>query len=1125
MCCARAIVTAKAKIDQHPKWESVRKGCGIQKTLAEELHLKANVPLRRCDIEDIKAFQSVLPDYQIHVISKEAFNAVVFKGPEANKKIYLYLHDGHYDVITTMAGFLGRVYFCTKCNKGYNTKENHTCNEPCICCHKCHKDLPENWKHCVICNRNFKNETCFNLHIQVSSKGNSTCKTYYRCQTCSVTVNRNLHKKGHVCGEQYCNVCKEFQPEGHHCFMKTVERKKKQKDVKYRYIFFDFECSQDERLECDQGYQLESTHSAAQNNNTRQITLCQNCQQKSCGVFKHVPTHCIAQKVCENCNDDKPCKTCGEFVFDGPNARDDFCKWLFSEDNEGTKVFCHNFKGYDSYPIISYLYENAILPEVIMNGSKFMSIYIPHLNMRFLDSMNFIPMALAKIPKAFGLSELTKGTFPHLFNKRENQDVILDHLPDVSYYNPDGMMPEDRVKFLQWYEEHRNDFFDFQEEILKYCRSDVDILRRGCLKFRDIFMNMTARDGKEGIDPFQQCITIASACNLVFRTLFLEEDTIGIIPPQGYRPKDRQSIKAMQWIKYVAHTKGLNIQHAGNFGEKVIGPYKVDGYYETPGEKVVMEFHGDFWHGNPKSYANNTVNKVVGATMGELYQRTLDKKKFIESQGYTYVQMWESDFDKEVESNAEMKLFVEQLELVSPLQPRDAFFGGRTEAFKLHAEAQEDTQIKYFDVTSLYPFINKTGKIPLGHPNIITENFNHIDDYEGLIKCKILPPRGLHIPVLPTKVNGKLLFGLCRTCMTDQSSVCTHSDSERMLTGTWVTDEVKKAIEKGYILDKIHEVWHFDHISQYDPEKNSGGLFTEYVNTFLKMKQEASGWPDHCNTEAEKQKYIADYYEKEGIKLEYDNIEFNAGLRNIGKLMLNSFWGKMGQRENMPQTTYISDPCEYFDMLTSDSQQVTDVSYVSDEMVRMQWVLDDDFIETSGRTNVVIAAYTTAQARLKLYSYLEPLDSRMIYADTDSVVFTVKPGEWEPPLDDFLGGMTDVCPGQSIVSFVTGGPKNYGFVTEDDKGKQATHCKVKGITLNYKNALDINYNVIKAMVMEEKTEDMEEKKTKVTVRNDFKIARDTKSVNIITKTEEKDYKLVFNKRVLKKDLSSVPYGM
>lgn len=77
--------------------------------------------------------------------------------------------------------------------------------------------------------------------------------------------------------------------------------------------------------------------------------------------------------------------------------------------------------------------------------------------------------------------------------------------------------------------------------------------------------------------------------------------------------------------------------------------------------------------------------------------------------------------------------------------------------------------------------------------------------------------------------------------------------------------------------------------------------------------------------------------------------------------MLNSFGGKCGQRENMPKTTYITDPFEYIDMLTSNCQQVKYVSYVSEEMVRPQWILDNDFVVTRGRTNVVFAAYTSTQ--------------------------------------------------------------------------------------------------------------------------------------------------------------------
>jgi hypothetical protein len=59
-----------------------------------------------------------------------------------------------------------------------------------------------------------------------------------------------------------------------------------------------------------------------------------------------------------------------------------------------------------------------------------------------------------------------------------------------------------------------------------------------------------------------------------------------------------------------------------------------------------------------------------------------------------------------------------------------------------------------------------------------------------------------------------------------------HNDEERSLTGTWVTDELKKALEKGYVVQRIYEVWHFDETEQYDPKTKTGGLFTDYVNTF-----------------------------------------------------------------------------------------------------------------------------------------------------------------------------------------------------------------------------------------------------------------------------------------------------
>lgn len=87
----------------------------------------------------------------------------------------------------------------------------------------------------------------------------------------------------------------------------------------------------------------------------------------------------------------------------------------------------------------------------------------------------------------------------------------------------------------------------------------------------------------------------------------------------------------------------------------------------------------------------------------------------------------------------------------------------------------------------------------MGHPDIITTNFKPIHEYEGIVKLKCVPPRGLYHPVLPMRHDGKLLFALCRTCVeTSYEGLCLHTDDEREIKGTWCTMEVKKAVEKGY---------------------------------------------------------------------------------------------------------------------------------------------------------------------------------------------------------------------------------------------------------------------------------------------------------------------------------------
>ena len=82
----------------------------------------------------------------------------------------------------------------------------------------------------------------------------------------------------------------------------------------------------------------------------------------------------------------------------------------------------------------------------------------------------------------------------------------------------------------------------------------------------------------------------------------------------------------------------------------------------------------------------------------------------------------------------------------------------------------------------------------------------------------------------------------------------------------------------------------------YDKETRTGGLFTSYIDRFLQLKQEASGYPEWCVTMEDKQRYIEDYYKNEGIRLDPDNIKKNPGMRSLTKLCLNSMWGKFSPR-------------------------------------------------------------------------------------------------------------------------------------------------------------------------------------------------------------------------------------
>ena len=141
----------------------------------------------------------------------------------------------------------------------------------------------------------------------------------------------------------------------------------------------------------------------------------------------------------------------------------------------------------------------------------------------------------------------------------------------------------------------------------------------------------------------------------------------------------------------------------------------------------------------------------------------------------------------------------------------------------------------------------------------------------------------------------------------------------------------------------------------------------------------------------------------------------------------------------------VDEPKRFFELLYSDEFEVSDARIVNDETVEVHYRSVEEFAQQNDKVNVVIAAFTTAYARLKLYDLLDLLQERVLYYDTDSVIYVHKPGKPDPPLGNYLGDLTDELNGDYITSFVSGGPKNYAYRTK--KGK--TETKIRGITLDY----------------------------------------------------------------------------
>ena len=503
LCCARAIVTMKAMAEwkaakkrtqeeernevptllQKLKtdYETLRdtrktskKTLQLQTTLAQQLHLVAGVPKGPCGRDELKKFQAYLstqdPPFQLKVFCDQVKKPLYTGQQKADEDHILCLlkSGSHFDGISSLQGFLNTSYFCHQCNRAFNTDDpaHHSCQgQACRACggHLCPDRFKKTTLPCADCHCLFRGPSCLDHH-----KLSGYCAKFRTCPSCCARFNR---EKEHVCFEAKCPSCGEMEDlTEHQCYIQPEDEEDGLEPP--LFVYADIE---------------------AMTLPNRQFQPNLLCYQNSKGEKEALWG--------EDC--------CWQFM-----KKLEKMAWIPVGKKKMKErpviVPFHNLKGFDGVFILKTLYKHGwCVTDQFSMGAKVLNFKTGPIT--FKDSLCFLPFPLSAFPNTFDLKdqELKKGYFPHMFNTPDHQNYV-GSIPPKHYYDPEGMKPKDKAAFDTWYEAQTGQF-DFRKELLEYCQSDVELLKKGCEAFVEKFSQ------EAHFNPFEKCMTIAAACNHYWR--------------------------------------------------------------------------------------------------------------------------------------------------------------------------------------------------------------------------------------------------------------------------------------------------------------------------------------------------------------------------------------------------------------------------------------------------------------------------------------------------------------------------------------------------------------------------------------------------------------------------------
>lgn len=890
-------------------------------------------------------------------------------------------------------------------------------------------------RRCGECGRIALTEECMALHEHVCANLRAA-----KCPRCTRT------KHTGPCDMSRCMICgekvflTELEQDTHQCYMRRVKLKEPQTN----YWTFDFECF----LHDDGRHEIYLATAWCMYDSPHTTSLCHDYRSVTVEGY------------------DNPV-----FVFWGRGG-DDFFKFLNDERLHDTVFFAHNSGRYDAILLEMGMYSRyGYLPEKISRGCKIMSMTFVEINVTIRDSLCFIPTALRSMSENFGIVELKKGYFPHklltadYFQCAEVSDFIVP-TPDDGYFKEDWRLSSSAEKeeaelhrFLQQFREENPEVWNLRADAEAYCISDTLLL--GCVLkvFRENTMELTDSIPRiEGVEFVSfdclQYITLPSAVMAFYKSQMLPEKTFAAINRYACLMRIEAALCVLYW------REKMNLLH-----EEVVWRPIIEGIQVSAqvGDQLFW-FLPCYDNGCTSCYSGSYRNIRMNLPMYACRARLNMQLLRLEQAGYNVNIMWEHRW-REKKGTFDATGFKKHYDDWIPLDPRDAYKGGCTEMYKLVVP----TAFSISDFVSQYPTMMYGSSkhpvtsqelewpMPVGQPSIrMFPKLSVLEGPEqvGIIKCKVLPPPTLYAPFLGHKVPSimasgsyEILYGLCKVCMEERiCRSCTHTDEERAFTGTWTLREIYYARSLGYKVLHITEYWTY--------EKSDTALFKDFIIPFIKAKIVArrKGMVNDQGEFTPKGQELADYLE-EMTGTEVDPSEFKdaPALRTIAKLIMNSFYGKWGQRAVWPQSARFYNTeegqTEFQKLMTRADAELEDVDLYTVErggetvtILTVQYTQSYAASYGDAKKQDHIAAYVTAYGRQLLHMMVHHVGRDVINTDTDSVAHIYRdPLPYTPGLR--LGDFElEVPQGES---WCGGGRKMYIYTLPGGK----TVVKQKGVSL------------------------------------------------------------------------------